>query len=531
MAVFSNLDRLMGIKRLNVRECIGIYISLNGVYVAQVLEKSGGIEVDTLIKLPVGQIDSAILRPSELNEGFFTSPAYWLEPIKKIIDSKKWNTKNVVISFSHEFVIFRHFVMQDVPRKYWKKTVPLQARKYIHYPFDNGVYDYSVYQFTAGLTKMKKLGIIFSIAPARIVSIIESGMKKIGLNVVSVEASPLSIYRLFNQADKEVAVDKGTIYANFTGSYGQFLFVINNTPVLLREVEIQRIIGNRSRLEVNNCIDFISKQLEKNPFEDIVFVSDDTEFWTPILESEVKCPIRKWKISDIFGFSVEGFAEMAAVGACLKFVNNKVADIDLYRKNRSTEEEIRGILTIWKLAVIVIALILCWSIYTNISAFITKSKFESKQVAQREMIEDFENLSASAIEEKVKTMSSNASLLENMLSPVSYTKKLEVLPTLLPDEMWITKLSISYPYTMKTFKEKNSLVLEGYSSSLEDKVKELEFGKIFTQNMDTSPVMADICGGQASIDYVYDENTAKSARNKTVVLGTRFILKCERNAK
>jgi hypothetical protein len=493
------------------------------------MEKSGGIEVDTLIKLPVGQVDGTFLKASELNEGFFTTPAYWLEPIKKIIDSKKWSTKNVVVSLSHDFTIFRHFVMQEVARKYWKKTVPLQARKYIHYPFDNAVYDYSVYPFTAGLSKIKKLGVVFAIAPARAISIIEAGMRKIGLNIVAVEAAPLSIYRLFNQTDKEAVANKGAFYANFTENYGQFLFAINNMPVLLREVEVQRALGNRNRLEVNNCMDFISKQLEKNPFEDFVFISDNAEFWPSVLEAEVKSPVRKWKISDIFGFNVDGFAEMAAVGACLKFSNRKIADIDLYHKNRSTEEEIRGILTVWKIVGILIAFILCWAAYINIGAFSTKRSFESKRVTEREPIEGFKNLSAAQIEEKVKKMSSNAALLSNMLSPVSYTDKLAALPSLLPAEIWLTKLSLSYPYSMKPFKEKRSLVVEGYSSSLEGKTKELGFGEVFTQNMDASPVMADICGGQASIDYGYDESAAKSSQ--TVVWGTRFILRCERDTK
>ena len=32
--------------------------------------------------------------------------------------------------------------MPDTPRRFWKSAVPLQARKYIHYPFERAVYDY-----------------------------------------------------------------------------------------------------------------------------------------------------------------------------------------------------------------------------------------------------------------------------------------------------------------------------------------------------------------------------------------------------
>ena len=130
--ILQNLDRVAGIQRPMSGECIGIYISLTDVYVAQVSENSGGLEVNSLIKLPVGDIAPDLLKPSDLNEGFFSSPKHWLEPIQKILESREWKTKNVVVSLAPAFCIHRHFVMQDVQRSYWKQTIPLQARKYIH---------------------------------------------------------------------------------------------------------------------------------------------------------------------------------------------------------------------------------------------------------------------------------------------------------------------------------------------------------------------------------------------------------------
>ncbi|MDR0952965.1 MAG: hypothetical protein LBM71_02085, partial [Elusimicrobiota bacterium] len=91
----KNMDKLLGIKRFEYKDCIGIYISPTDVYVAQIVEKSGGIEIDSLIKLAVGEIAPGILKPAELNEAFFANPAYWIDPIKKIIENRKWNSKNV----------------------------------------------------------------------------------------------------------------------------------------------------------------------------------------------------------------------------------------------------------------------------------------------------------------------------------------------------------------------------------------------------------------------------------------------------
>lgn len=530
MSIAKKIDNLLGIKRFDYRECLGIYISLTDVYVAQIVEKSGGIEVDSLIKLPVGELNHSLLKPAELNEGFFSSPKHWLDPIKKIIDSKKWNTKNVVVSLAPNFSIHRHFVMQDMPRHFWKQAVPLQARKYIHYPFERGVYDYHVYPFYAGLSKAKRLGVVFSITSSRIVAVLEAGMKNIGLNLVAVETSPMSIYRLFNQTDKENSADKGSIYANFTSHTGQFLFSLNNVPVLMREVEVQRASGNRNRLEVNNCMDFVSKQLEKNPFEDTVVVSDDGDFWAPILEGEVKRHVRVWKISDIFGFKVDGFYEMAAIGSCLKFLNDKVADIDLFRKNRSSDEEIRGTITTWKLAGMLLLIFLLWGCYVQVHSLLVSLDLQKQEVVKTESIADFKGLYASQIKDKVAIMTKNSKALALMLDPVSYTQKLAILPDILPQEMWLTNLIIRYPYTVKAFKEKNLFQIEGVASVYEGREKELALGNKFRSTIDTSPEMADICKGQARISYDFSDSPLMQQK-KDFVLGTKFTLKCEKDVK
>ena len=71
MSFASTIDSSLGIKRTNYKECIGIYISLTDVYVAQVREKSGGLEIDSLIKLPVGEIPPGVLKPGGCEGGVF----------------------------------------------------------------------------------------------------------------------------------------------------------------------------------------------------------------------------------------------------------------------------------------------------------------------------------------------------------------------------------------------------------------------------------------------------------------------------
>ncbi len=524
MDINSLFDKITGVKRTDYAECIGIHISLTDVYVAQVTTVAGGLEVNSLIKLPIIEVPQEDLKPADLNEGFFATTKHWLEPIQKIMESRDFNTKNVVVSLDPAFCIYRHFVIQNISRSYWKQTIPLQARKYIHYPFEKGVYDYYVYPFNAPLSKAQKLGVVFCMTSRKIVTALETGMKKIGLNLVSVECSALSTYRLLSQVDKENSEDKGIIYGNFTADKGQFLFALNKLPLMFREVEVQRSLGGRNRLEVTNCMDFISKQLERNPFEDVAIVSDDGEFWVYIVEGEVKQHVRLAKISEVFGFRIEGFSEMAVLGACLKFVNKKVPDIDFYKVNRSSDEEIRATAFAWLITAIITGAVILYALFMQITSVITANQLKANRKEQKE-VADFKGLYAEQIKEKVSNLKSNTKKLENLLVEPYFTKKLSALPRTLPDDIWLSSFAIDYPYGFDVKKKDITMNISGVASSIAGNKEELALGDKFKNNIASDLDFADLCKNSATINYNID-NSIKG-RGNIFVLGTKFNVKCE----
>ncbi len=523
MGITNIIDKVAGIKRSNYVECIGIHISLTDVYVAQVTTVAGGLEVNSLIKLPILDFPKDELKPAELNEGFFNATKHWLEPIQKIIESRDFNTKNVVVSLDPAFCIYRHFVIQGVSRAYWKQTIPLQARKYIHYPFERGVYDFYVYPFNANLSKTQKLGVVFCMTSAKIVSVLESSMKKIGLNLVAVECSSLSTYRLLTQIDKDHIEDRGTVYANFTQDRGQFLFTLNKVPLMSREVEVQKSLGMRNRLEVTNCMDFISKQLEMKPFEDAAIVSDNGEFWASILENEVKQHVRVNKISEVFGFRIEGFSEMAVLGACLKFVNKKVPDIDFYKKNRSSDEEIRAATVAWIITFIIAGLVIIYALVTQVGSVITAAQLRASKKEQKE-VADFQGLYADQIKEKTANLKNNYKKLEGLLVEPYFTKKLSALPRTMPRDVWLSSFVVDYPYDFDVKKKKISLSVDGVASTMSGGKEELEIGNKFKTDLSNDLDFADICKNNANI--VFNQDGSLQSRGSEFVLGTKFNIKC-----
>jgi hypothetical protein len=242
--------------------------------------------------------------------------------------------------------------------------------------------------------------------------------------------------------------------------------------------------------------------------------------WIPLLEMETKKNVRKWNIEDIFGFKVSGFAEIAAMGACLKFVNNDVPDIDLAKKYRSSNEEIKGTISIWKVALTIIVLLFLWGIYAQITSMKTYRIFEKQKVARVDGIEEFRNLSASQIRDRVAQMKENALDLSALIVQPKYTTKLSALPDLMPDEMFFKNLQITYPIASKAGRAQNSIVVNGMIHSLEGSKVELTEGSKFNSRVGSSPAMADLCKNNISWDY--PPNTRSAA------LGTAFSMKCSR---
>ena len=125
-------------------DCLGIYIGIDEIYVAQSSKREGGMTLESLIRVPVNIVDRSRLKPLDLNESYFTMDN-WLDALGKVTAKKTWNTNKVVVSLSPEFCLLRHFVITiPLKRSEWAEGIPNEARKYIHFTFDKAVYAFTV---------------------------------------------------------------------------------------------------------------------------------------------------------------------------------------------------------------------------------------------------------------------------------------------------------------------------------------------------------------------------------------------------
>ena len=523
-------------KNMNAHpDCLGLYIGIDEIYVAQSSKKDSGTVLESLVRVPINSVDKSLLKPLDLNESFF-SMDNWLEALGKVTSKKKWKTNKVVVSLAPAFCLLRHFVIPAaIERKMWKSSIPLQARKYIHFPFEKAEYAYHVYEFETAATKQKRLGVVFAMTTKLIIERLEKGLKSVGLELVSVEPSSLSLGRAFNDSDKEAIGNGGRIYSFFGKDLASFVFLNENAPVLLRDVEISGSLpAERRRFEITNCTEFIAKQLEKDPFEEAVIVGHDIEQWVPALEADSKKPVRKWDLREVYGIETKSVGEIAAIGASIKFYDHKTPDLDFTKGNRLSEYEYNASLTAWKVAGVLIIIILLLIVKGWLGVQSKAGELADTKASNKQTIADFEGLTANQIQSnlsKMKTQNSNLEMALNngeLMTPLL----VEVVDTI-PQEIWINKLDYKDSFPSKGASSR-SLTIEGAIKTGKDGRADLALGNQFKDALTKMPAFSKLCGTTATIRYT---NVAGAAGGGTSSAGagdkksstgqeTNFVLSC-----
>lgn len=523
-------------------DCLGVYIGLDEMYIAQSSKKDGGTVLESLLRVPIAEVDRTQLKPLDLNETFFAMDP-WLDSLSKVTTRKKWKTNKVVVSLAPSFCLLRHFVIPTlIERKHWKDAIPLQARKYIHFPFEKAEYAYHVYEFETAATKQKRLGVVFALTSKMIIERLQKGMKSVGLELVSVEPSSVSLSRAFNDSDKEAVGTGGRIYSFFGKDLASFVFLNEGAPVLLRDVEISGSLpAERRRFEITNCTEFIAKQLEKDPFEEAVIVGYDVDQWTPALESDSKKPVRKWNLSEIYGIETKSAGEIAAIGASIKFYDSKSPDLDFVKGSRLSEYEFNASLTMWEIAGVLVLLFLLLIGKGWMGMKSTEKDLARAKASQTNSIKDFDGLTASQIQSNLSKIQSQNENLSALLTHDPMTPLLAEIVDSLPREMWITKISMADQFPPKGQNAQRALSIEGYIKSGKDGVADMALGRKFSEAVMELPGIKKLCAKDGAINYpviAVSSSDAAAQRTTTNRDGSRngppretsFTFKCNVNA-
>lgn len=505
-------------------DCLGIYIGIDEIYVAQSTKRESGVALESLIRVPVNIVDRSKLKPLDLNETYFAMDT-WLDALGKVTAKKSWNTNKVVVSLAPEFCLLRHFVISvPLKRKEWAEGVPNEARKYIHFTFDKAAYAYHVYEFETAATKQKRLGVVFAMTTKTIIENLKKGMKSLGLELVSIEPDSLSLGRVFSDNDKEAIGDSGRIYSFFGKERASFVFVNGTVPILGRDVEIAGAIpAERRRFEITNSTEFIAKQLEHDPFEEAVIMGYHPEQWRAALEADARKPVRQWDLKEVIGIETKSVGEMAAIGASGKFFNQKVPDIDFIKGGRLSSFEFNASWTMWKIALLAAILMLLFLGKSYLGVLSANYKLKRKAGSSVKVVEDFRGLSAVELRSNLE----NIKMQNDSLSRV-YTNTPLVTPILvgvanaMQPNMWLTRITYNSNFP-STPRDGGSLEVAGTIASGKESGEDLIIGGRFKEAIAKQKELASLC---RNVNIRYSQNSADNAR-KLTASETKFTLTCE----
>lgn len=504
-------------------DCLGIYIGIDEIYVAQSTKRDSGVMLESLIRVPVNIVDKGRLKPADLNETYFTMDN-WLDALGRVTAKKTWSTSKVVVSLSPEFCLLRHFVVSvPLKRKEWAEGIPNEARKYIHFSFDKALYAYHAYEFETATTKQKRLGVIFAMTTQTIIERLKKGLKSLGFDLISVEPDCLSLGRVFSDNDKEAIEKEGRIYSFFGKERASFVFLDGVAPLVGREVEISGSLpAERRRFEITNSTEFIAKQLERDPFEEAVIMGYNTDQWRAALEADARKPVRSWDLKEVFGIETKSVGEMAAIGASGKFFNQRVPDIDFTKGNRLSAREFNASWMMWKIVLVVLAVLLLLLGKSYMELFLANYQYKKKQSTTTNVLEDFKGLSASQLSSNLSNIKAQNDTLTTVYGNTPLmTPILVAIANSMQQNMWLTRISYTSNFPSARRGEGN-LEIAGVISSGKESGEDLIIGGRFKEALAQQRELSVLCRN-ANIRYAQG---ASADGKRGAAPETKFSLVC-----
>jgi hypothetical protein len=492
------------------KRCIGLYMCLDAFYISQSIIKGNKIQVEQFVKMPIHKTFEAETggHTSAMNVDFFLSEEYWLKPLNNAIKNIKWNTKNVVITLSPSFAVIRHFVMPFVERRFWRQSIPFEAKKYIPFSFEESIYDYYVYRFKDEQTQDSKLGVVFGFTDKKISSTITNALPKIGLNLVAIEVSAVSAQRFFDILDKE-KTSKGGFRAHFDESSAYFLLSNNSIPLLFRVVNFgQSQMTERRRLGLRGSVDFIHKQLGSKIYEEINLSGANLEFWKNVVKEDTKLKIKVCQPESALNMKNANWGTYASLGAAARQAVQSVSDIDIRANVKEDLTDKIAVSFLWKIAGVLTGFVFAAFLYyqVRLQYLNIKSVVAAKNT---EVISELQGLSAAEIERSISDFRGRLETISFISKDMDYfTPKLEAVVNSIPSRVWLE--SVSYSYALRTSSSKgasNKMMLDG-GLNAKNKEEEIalanEFKEAFQKESAIASVYAGI-GSKINLDYKSSE--------------------------
>jgi hypothetical protein len=430
--------------------CLGLYLSPETVYIAETRPgKGGAIAVDHLVRIPIPAEGKAATGTMTMSTDFLSDPLKVGGLIRQSMSQIRWNSKNVVVTLSHHLGLLRYFPMPPMERRFLRTSVPIEAKKYIPIPFDALAHDFQAETMPPDAQGKPRLGVLIAVTQNKNLANISALLTSLGLNLIGLEVAPCSVLRLWDTIEPAKA-PAPFVQAHFDGGSIRIMICDRGLPVFFREVFLggAASLDDQRKVDMTGCLSFAQKQLGLTGISKIKLSGTPATLgpWKDAFTAETGVPAEIQDTAKLLSIKGGDWGGYAAIGASTRASVKSSVTIDLAAKDRVGEDErqvARDIIIVGVLAAAIIAGVGIFQATT----YNQRAKELNNYKVEPDVKASLQGLSPGDITAKLTEMRDQLQRLRSVTgvkrAPLSTV--LRDIVELMPDNMWLVKISVSDP--------------------------------------------------------------------------------------
>ncbi|MBM3253883.1 MAG: hypothetical protein FJZ16_06510 [Candidatus Omnitrophica bacterium] len=427
---------------------LGLYIGPRAIEILEITKTVGGPKIINSGRMdlytPQKHIGAAPISTTSL----LSPQERIISGIKAIIKEKKIKSKEVISALPEESVTVRFFEMPRLPQKEWETAVRFEAKKYIPFKMEEIVSDFQVIE---NRLDPKKMSIIFVAAKREALNNQMFLLTQAGLLPKAIDIIPFSLKRLF-QFTRELSDERQTtVIVNINQNTGFINILKEGAPCLIRDVSLtgenKEALYENLMGELRLSIGYFERQFPNAVISSLILCGNgDFEGWDVTMSNELKIPVKiASPLKSIKGAeNISGGFEIVMGLALRGFQKTTLHQINLIADVVSVREQQRLYVKV-VIAEAIFAILLLTFLQNTMLTRVKRVRQELQTLEKEgsKFSSELVTMSVSELEAKRDEIQKRLDIFKTfVLDRVYWTFKFRDLAKMLPEEVWLTDISL-----------------------------------------------------------------------------------------
>ena len=496
------IDNLaFGISAPKRSRALGLFISPEKIYISQTHVDNNRVILDQLFKIALPHV----VPPASVSPGASQMPgSELLGDINKIADAinpvigKLVNaSQDVVITLSPQLSFLRYFQMPAINQKFWDTAIPLEAKKYIPFPFNGLLYDFQVIPSAPLSEGHAGQGVLITVAAKSMESFSRELAGKLKLKLSALEIGPASYLRFLYALDKDIH-ERLCLWVHLDNSHARVIISNKGIPLFFREADLRSSGGNwdSRQLGLSGCMDFVSHKLGLGSIQK--FFLSGVAAGGPIvtaLSQEIGLDADLRNPAASLGLKSGDWESCSAIGGSIRYLSSSPVTLDLSSSQRVTPGERRAARFIFFIAGFFSALFLALGVWDGVDSFLKAQ--ELSRLRRDTQIESlFRGKNSTQIKKMIATLEKKTALIGGTsVAGGSLSELLKDISDTIPDNVWITEIHFVNPLQTKNSSQgttaKIKMTLSGHVVA-DSQMDEQDLARQFKEALSRAPTFRKV---------------------------------------